>query len=202
MGVAREVIIGDGRFKNVSFAVFPDNQEPWSDLPPGQKGVIGIPILLGLEKLVWAKDGTVKIGGDHGKLDVKRANLYFDDDHLVLTVGFQQKKILAVLDTGAISTDLYSLFADQFPTLIKERGKRDSKEIRGVGHAETFDSVVLPELSFEVGGLRTVLRPAHVILKDIGPKCCIGNFGLDLLKQGRAFDIDFGSMILRLKAEK
>lgn len=91
MAVAREVTVGNGRYENVSFPVFPDNQEPWSDLAVGQKGVIGIPVLLGLNKLVWAKDGTVVIGGGTRKPHVRRANLFFDDDHLVLMAGFQHK---------------------------------------------------------------------------------------------------------------
>ena len=49
--VASEVVVGDVHFNNVSFAVFPDDQEPWSDLPVGRRGLIGIPIVLGLRSL-------------------------------------------------------------------------------------------------------------------------------------------------------
>ncbi len=71
--------------------------------------------------------------------------------------------------------------------------------MRGVGHAETFDSVTLPEVKFNIGQLDTLLRPAHVLLKQIGAKHCVGNIGLDLLKQGRGFKIDLGAMILTLE---
>jgi hypothetical protein len=71
--------------------------------------------------------------------------------------------------------------------------------VRGVGNAEKFDSITLPELRFEIGNLDAVLRPAHVLLKQIGARCCVGNFGMDLLKQGRAFKIDFGAMRLDLE---
>ncbi len=36
--VARDVVVGNTRFRDVSFAVFPDNQEPWSDLHAGVEG--------------------------------------------------------------------------------------------------------------------------------------------------------------------
>ena len=45
-----------------------------------------------------------------------------------------------------------------------------------------------------------MLRPAHVLMKDLGAKNCIGNFGIDLLMQGRAFRIDFSAMRLDLEA--
>ena len=82
---------------------------------------------------------------------------------------------------------------------MSEAGKKDTTEVRGVGHAESFDSITMPELKLNVGHLDVVLRPAHVLLKQIGAKCCVGNFGMDLLKQGRAFKIDFGAMRLDLE---
>ena len=63
-----------------------------------------------------------------------------------------------------------------------------------MGHAENFDSIPLPEVKLQLGGLAVPLRPAHVLLKQIGAKCCAGNFGMDLLKQASAFVIDFGTM--------
>ena len=67
-----------------------------------------------------------------------------------------------------------------------------------MGHAETFQSVTLPKLGIQVGGVATVLSPAHVVLKSIGAECCVGNFGVDLFSQTPAMDIDFGAMELRL----
>jgi len=81
---------------------------------------------------------------------------------------------------------------------VSEAGKKRTTEVRGVGHAESFDSITVPELTLNVGHLDVVLRPAHVILKQIGARCCVGNFGMDLLKQGRAFKIDFSAMRLDL----
>ncbi len=200
--VAGELKVGNMHFKNVSFAVFPDDQEPWSGLPPSQRGILGIPVLLAFRALRWSQDGTVLIGLKPGRLDPRQSNLFFDDDHLVIAAGFQQRKILVTLDTGAVGTDLYGPFAKEFASLLNESGKKGSTEVRGVGHTEKFDSITVPELRFQIGGLDTVLRPAHVLLKQIGAKCCVGNLGLDLLKQGRAFKIDFGAMTLALEPNR
>jgi hypothetical protein len=196
--VAKEVVVGNVRFKNVSFAVFPDNQEPWSVLPPGRRGIIGVPMLVGFGTLRWTRAGTMEIGNGPEPFDIRKSNLVFDNDHLVVTATVAERTVLATLDTGAETTDLYKPFADEFANLLKENGKKDSTEERGVGHTETFDSVTLPELRIRLGGLDTVLSPAHVLLKSIGANCCVGNFGMDLLRQGPSFSIDFGTMTLRL----
>jgi len=82
-----------------------------------------------------------------------------------------------------------------------ESGKKESTEVRAVGGAETYESVIIPELRFEVGGMETVLRPAHVLLNRAS-RSYIGNFGMDLLRQARAFKVDFAAMTLELEASK
>jgi hypothetical protein len=57
----------------------------------------------------------------------------------VIAAGFQEREILATLDTGAQTTDLYEAFAKEFAGLLGESGKKDSTEVRGVGHAESFE---------------------------------------------------------------
>jgi len=200
--VAQEVIVGKTHFKNVSFAVFPDTLEPWSLLPAGRRGIIGIPILVALQTVRWNEASTLEIGEHSDPLDIGRSNLVFDNDHLAVTATVQDQKISATVDTGAESTDLYKPFSEKFANLLKRSGKKDSTEVRGVGHAEMFDSVTLPELKIKLGGSDVLLSPAHVLLKSIGADCCVGNFGMDLFKQALALKIDFGAMTLQLVSGK
>lgn len=167
-------------------------------MPAGRRGLIGIPIILGLRTLRWSQDGAVEIAMKSAPANPIGSNLFFDEDHLVVAGNLGERSILATLDTGAQTTDLYEAFAKEFATLTAA-GKKDSTEVRGVGHTESFDSITLPELKLRLGGLDVVLRPAHVLLKQIGAKCCVGNFGMDLLKQGSAFKIDLGAMRLDLE---
>jgi predicted aspartyl protease len=198
---APTLTVGKTRFRNVSFAIFPDNQEPWSTLAEGRRGLIGMPAIQGLRSIRWTEDGAVEIGAPSSPADPARANLFFDNDHLVVSATIEQRVIHATLDTGAQTTDLYQAFATEFPALLDASGKRDSTEVRGVGHAETFDSVTLPELPIRLAGAATVLRPAHVLLQPLQAAGCIGNFGMDLLKQGRAFRIDLAAMRLEIEPE-
>jgi hypothetical protein len=161
--------------------------------------LLGIPVIIGFRTLRWSQDGTVEIGKPSASFAPPEANLFFDDDHLVIAAGLGQRTVLATLDTGALTTDLYEAFAKEFASLLSASGKKDTTEVRGVGHAESFDSITLPEVRFRIGHVDTTLRPAHVLLKQIGAKCCAGNLGLDLLQQGRAFRIDLGAMRLDLE---
>ena len=201
MAVAKEVHIGAMTFRNVSFGVFPDTREPFSLLPPGRQGAIGIPLILGFRTLRWIKNGGLEIGQPAERFDLANSNLYFDDDRLVITSTFQSRTVLATLDTGAESTDLLSGFARQFAALLKAAGTKDTREIRGLGGATTYNSVTVPEVRFRIGNVDTYLRPAQVVTNETGAKCCAGNFGMDLLKQGRAFKIDFGAMRLDLESD-
>jgi hypothetical protein len=63
-------------------------------------------------------------------------------------------------------------------------------------------SITVPEVPFQIGPTRVVLRPAHITLQRtaaIGGSCCIGNIGLDLLAQTGEFTLDLSAMILRLQ---
>jgi hypothetical protein len=201
MAVAKEVRIGRTVFRNVSFGVFPDSREPFSKLPPGRRGIIGIPLIVGLRTLHWIRNGDLEIGQASKPFDFAESNLYFDDDHLVVVSGFQSEKVLATLDTGAETTDLLSGFARQFAAFLAASGRQSTREIRGIGGAENFDAVTVPEIGLRIGSVETYLRPAQVITNEAGAKCCSGNFGMDLLRQGRGFRIDFGSMRLDLEPE-
>ncbi len=161
-----------------------------------------MPMLVGLQTLRWENAGGIGLDKPSQQFNIQKSNLTFDNDHLVVTATVKNQEISATLNTGAISTDLYKPFADKFETLLKQYGKKDSTEVRGVGHAERFDSITLPELRIRVGGSDTVLAPAHVLLKSIGASCCVGNFGMDLFKQADAFEIDFGAMTLQLLSAK
>lgn len=184
--------------KNVSFAVFPDNQEPWSDLPLGRRGVIGVPLIVGLQTLRWEKAGSIELGQPSRSFDIQSANLTFDNDHIVVSATINGQKIRGTVDTGAVQTYLYKPFAERFATLLEQHGKKSSIDVHGVGHAGKFDSIILPRVEIHVGGLETVLSPANVLLRSIEVEGCVGNFGLDLFRQASALKLDFGAMTMEL----
>jgi hypothetical protein len=122
----------------------------------------------------------------------------FDNDHLAVSVWLEGRTALAAVDTGAETTDLFGEFALQFPDTLKS-SERGTTEVQGVGGVESYESVTLPEVTFEIGGIHAVLRRAGVLMKR-SIREYIGNFGLDVLQQGQAFRFDFSAMRLELEA--
>jgi predicted aspartyl protease len=198
--VADELVVGGVRLKNVSFTVLPDDSEPWSLLPLGRRGLIGIPVILAFRTLRWAQDGTVRIGEKPAPFDMHNANLIFDNDHLAISVRLEGRSAFGAVDTGAEGTDLFRELAVQFPSIL-ESGKKGTTQVRGIGGAELYESVTLPEITFEIGGIHAILRSQDVLMNR-GIRSYVGNFGLDVFQQGRAFKFDFTAMRLELEAAR
>ena len=62
IAVAKELVAGSIRFKNVAFLVLRDDQDPFVDWPAGTRGILGLPVMLALETLRWRPHGTIDIG--------------------------------------------------------------------------------------------------------------------------------------------
>ena len=201
MAVAREVVLGDMRFQNVSFAILP-NTEPWVSAPPGQGGILGIPILLAVGRVQWSKNGTVEFGGRSNTSPDRPPNLAFEGNHLLLQVTLLGERVFTTFDTGAITTDFNSNFAESFAPFVQRTGTKTSAEIQGAGGTASFDAIRLPEVAMTISGTTVTLRPATLTLQrlpGLGGICCVGNAGLDLLSQEQGFTIDFSSMVLTLE---
>lgn len=193
--VAKEVTIGGMRFNDVSFAVYPSPS--WA--PDAAFGVIGMPILIQTGTIRWSKDGTVELGGTAPR--VSTPNLVFSESRLLLRADFQGTSGLAILDTGATTTDFNAHFASAFADLLERTGKKGTQEISGVGGTRSFESVTLPEFTLTIGARSVTLRPANVTLQRnllIGGSCCFANVGRDVLTQAQRVSIDFGAMALQL----
>ena len=198
--VADELTVGAMSFRQVSFAILPDT-EPWSSMPEGRGGILGIPILLATECIRWRRAGSWELGCASDTEAVRRSMVFFEN-HLLAAASVSGTPVFTTLDTGAETTDLNSNFALQFAKLIERVGKKGSTEVTGAGGTAAIESMALPELAVEIGETRTTLRPAHVTLQKnaaLGGRCCVGNLGLDLLRQTGDLTIDFRTMTLRLR---
>ena len=93
------------------------------------------------------------------------------------------------------------MFAKDFASVIDASGKKDSKEIRGVGGALEIEAVTLPEVMLNIGGFELTLRPAPVLLRETLPasKDYHGLLGWTLLQQADQVTFDFKSMKLTLQ---
>jgi len=199
IAIASEFTVGAFRLKHVAFLVFPDDQPPFNDLPMGERGIIGIPVLLAFQSFSWGSDGSFEISAPRRRL--AHSDLCFDGQIPVADVQFENRSLSFSLDTGAEVTYLYPPFAAAFPDLVKEQGKKESQKVTGVGSSAQVESSTLPKLQLGVGGIATILQPARILLAQTtaGSKLFDGNLGMDLLTQAQRTTLDFRSMTLTLQ---
>ncbi len=196
---APELWIGGAHLRNVAFAVFPDGNEPFVDLPSGHRGILGIPVLLALGSLRLEKKSRIVVGPAQATAAERSLPLAFDGQNPLIQIVFRGKPLTFTLDTGADTTDLYEPFADAFPALM-QTGQHEQKKLTGVSGSSFQQSIVVPSIRFALAqGVEVNLAPAVVILHTTTDtsKWTAGNFGVDLLDQALPVTIDFRAMQVR-----
>jgi|KBSMisStandDraft_5_1062788.scaffolds.fasta_scaffold78444_2 hypothetical protein len=195
--VAKELILGNTRLKNVSFVVVPD-QEPFTSAPVDRRGILGVPIQFAVGTWQWSKSGTIRLG-EKIPAGGSQLNLVFFRNKTLVSAEIARRSVFFTLDSGAVDTDLNSDFAGSFRDLVAN-AQKTTRELTGVGGTSAFEALILPELKLSVAGHPLTLRPAAVSVQRlgaIGGECCVGNFGDDLLFQTEGFSLDFDNMSLR-----
>lgn len=194
IAVAEKFTIGQIELRNTVFFVMRDDQQPFVNLPLGERVIIGMPILLPLEKIRFERSGTFEI--DVSSKRRQPSNMYFEGSEAIFEGEFAKQRIKVFLDTGATRTRVLPLFANQFQSFVKEQGVKSSTRITGVGSSVEVESMLLPQVDFRVTGTDLVLKSAQVVLKETA-----GNsrwyhvwIGMDLLRQARAVMVDFKTM--------
>lgn len=197
--VVDELAIGGVRLRNVAFLVLPDAAPPMDGLAPGYQGLVGLPVALALRAIGWKSDGTFEIGFAAGKDAHSKRNLCLDDFSPVTRVQLGSRNLDFVLDTGnQAGTQLWERFAKDFGTLVQQNGRKGKQTITAIGGSREMETIVLPEIEMEVGGLKTMLRPATIFSKPVGDDFHEGLLGMDILGQAQQVRIDFRSMVLQL----
>jgi hypothetical protein len=195
--VADQLRVGNVCLRHVAFLVLPDQR--FTDIPPSERGAVGLQVLLALQTVRWSTDGTLQFAFRPARKNLRRSNLCFDGAMPVIEVAFRQSRLNFVLDTGAVKTDLFPKFREEFASQVDESGKKGMRRVTGAGGSAELDAIILPELTFRLAGLDAVLRPAPVLLQEVGSRWHHGIRGRDLLNQARAVTIDFKSMTLALE---
>ncbi len=201
VAVANELSIGTFRLNHVAFLVFSDNQPPFNQLPPGSRGVIGLPVLLALERFGWQADKTFGINSKSSSSSLSQPNLCFHEHGALALIQFEDHNLTLRLDTGADTTDLYPPFAELFPELIRTASKTESYKMEGVGGAKNMNAAILESLRLSIGGFPVTLKPANVLLTRTteSSRYLQGNLGMDLLQQAHKATFDFKKMMLTLE---
>jgi len=162
---------------------------------------LGISVFLAIQTARFSKDGTLEIGFPSKGASVQEANLCFQGASPFVAAEYRGKRVTLFLDTGAEETSLWPMFAKDFPGVIDESGKKDRKQIIGIGGALEIEAVRFPEVMLSLGGFEMTLRPAPVLLQETLPESrdYHGLLGWTLLQQAGRVTFDFKSMKLTLE---
>jgi hypothetical protein len=153
-----------------------------------------------MQTMRWEPNGTFAFGFAPEHKDISTSNLSFDQSFPVTQIEFQHKSLEFTVDSGAEKTVLSPPFEKEFPDLIRASGQKESHKLTGVAGSSSYDSVLLPSITLQVGGHDVSLAPAHVLLKQSSDTSswAAGNLGIDLLNQARVITFDFHAMTLSL----
>lgn len=192
--------VGEVELRNVGFFVFPDEQPPFSNLPTGCRGILGLPVLLALRTISWsaAKNEFWMSHADQSRRHV--GDLAFDGSAMAVRVRFQGRPITLAFDTGAQKMVLYPKFALAAPEAV--RGARSTiHTLTGVGGASSLAARALQPVVLDVGGRPVTLREPVIIDGRSGAASgyYVGNLGMDLLNQAQVTTVDFSTMKLSLR---
>lgn len=198
--VAPELHLGPIVLHNVPFAVVPDKQQPFVDLPQGQRGILGIPILLAAGTWRWSSDGNLEAGFAPADYVKGRENLAFSGANPVLLAEFEKTPLTFHLDTGATSTDLWPPFARRYHARLSRPGKA---RIGGVGGSKDIPSARLDTFDLLIAGRPIQLQNVKVLLKPVaGHPRHYGNLGLDLFEKAQRVTLDFEAMRLTVENQE
>jgi hypothetical protein len=203
VALARSLALGGIVLDNVAFLVASNDQEPFVEMEPGQRGLVGLPVLRALGRMEWSRKGTFKADRSSVQANIAAANLCFDDLSLIAEASFEQHELPFVLDTGATTTDLWPKFAGVAGDLIRKTGARESHKVTGLGGSQKFYAISIPKVILRLGGKAVVLQPAHVLetQQKTEGKWFYGNLGIDLLEQAKDVAIDFRTMTIELDSD-
>jgi predicted aspartyl protease len=200
IAVANDLEIAGVHLSNVAFYVLPKGEPPLNQLAPGHQGILGLPVIFALRHVQWnPADRTFTVLPPRSEPRNLAPNLAFESTSIFTQIGFHGRSLEFSLDTGAQRTELYPTFARDFPE-IKASGTPEARKITGVGGSAKIESVLVPALTFIVGGSKVQLKPAHILLRDnnANSNWFAGNLGMDLLNQAHTVEVDFDAMTLQL----
>ena len=90
---------------NVAFLVASNEQPPFADMEPGQRGLVGLPVLRALGSITWTREGMFEADRSSARSKLSAANICFDDLNVITQARFEGKALPFVLDTGAETSE-------------------------------------------------------------------------------------------------
>jgi predicted aspartyl protease len=197
--IADRLTIGGTEFRNVAFLVLRDDQEPFAERPLGERGIVGLPVMIAVGTFRWGH-GELTLAFPTAGFIAGRANLCFEASFPLTVVEIDGRRVSFLFDTGGENSELWPLFASAFPTRLV--GAKDgAKDLTGFTGTASVSAAILPTLDIKLGGLPVVFHDAPVLRQNtVAPsKWHYGRIGMDLLNQASEVTLDFAALTIQLR---
>jgi predicted aspartyl protease len=190
--------IGEFRLRHIQFVVLPDDAMPFGRLPEGERGILGIQVLIALQSFRIGTDGTLSIHPSTSHIANTQIDLAFSSLVPTTQLTVDSMHLTFTLDTGATTTIFFPGFAEQFPKLVQQ-GFPETVKLTGVGGTIDAKAVRIPQLSVSVGR-QVTLHTLTVLLPgcQVANAWATGKLGVDFLRAVLPITIDFRNMRLSL----
>jgi len=198
-----DIILGSIKIKNVVFVIFPDSALSFSNDAYIIKGIVGFPIMYGLQEFIIRDDKFLVIPQNPEESNSR--NFAFDALTPVIMVEYQNDTLSFHFDTGATSTSLYSLFFNKYKTEIIKHCKKINQSFGGAGGYVKSEVYLLDSAIISAGNSQCKLDSLEIIAKDFNGndvKYFYGSFGQDYIKQFSEMKINFASMNINFTGKK
>lgn len=197
IGYAKELFIGGLSLKNVPFLISKDSSIDETTYDYEVKGIIGLSVLLNLEKMSFNKENVCKIEKTEPSQQF-RPNIVLINDKIYVNVNGAGDNLLMQLDPNVPRTYLNKNYYEKNEYYVGSTDKRKISKSDYFG-TTTYDSYLLKDFQLIIGLKNTMLN-IEVIIRDEQPEPFVdGVIGYDILGRNNEMIIDFINMTLEYR---
>jgi hypothetical protein len=199
LAVADSLKIGNIIMKQVVFQVVSDSMLYFAPIHFSIHGIFGFAAMRALGQVEILKSGFMRIPGDSTSHNAQ--NLALDGYDPVISLIAFGDTLPFYFDSGASSSDLYSLFFKKYKSKVSKEGKVHNIQLGGAGGVIRTNVWELPRLEIKSGSAKAVLNNAVIHTKPLTEEAdkFYGNIGQDFISQFKEVTINFCKMYVILK---
>jgi len=199
LAVADSLQLGHILMRHVVFQVVSDSLLYFAPVHFGIRGIFGFAAMRALGQVEIRKAGQMIFSqGEEGPTP---GNLALDGYDPVIRLGVLGDTLNFYFDSGATTSDLYSLFFKRFGRKILREGKLKNMELGGAGGVIRQDLWVLPELKLICGKKTGLLHQVDIHTSPVTNEAdkFYGNIGQDFISQFNRVTINFKNLYVSVK---
>lgn len=195
LAVAPVLKIGNVTIRNVVFLVLEDKAMSFPQINYQIHGIIGFPVIKSLGKVSLTKNDQISIMAKSAQTKAE-PNLSLQGLVPIVAGFHQNKRLIFVLDTGAVSTDFYPLFFKANEAQITLNQTLQKTKVGGAGGFREVSIYRLPEVELKIGEKTAKITNTRVLTEPANEnsRFYYGNLGQDLIKQFGKMTLDFRTM--------